>query len=117
MTQEEMKKRLYEIYQLDWVARHGYSLADIMHSMDELIHDDHIRDTEDGMQADIVAIFDEWEDEHGFRGGSIWVCFDEFCMTELYDFGYMQRLAKVGDQWGDGGLVEAYQDFINRRKA
>lgn len=36
MTENQMKHKLYDFYQLDWMMSHGYSLADLMHGMTEI---------------------------------------------------------------------------------
>jgi len=95
MTEKIMKRYLYDLYQLDWMMTHGYSLTDLMRGMNSeaVYHDEYIFDTEqDGMHADIERIFSEWEGDVGFPGGCIYVCFDEFCGAELTDIGYIKGL-------------------------
>ena len=111
MTKEQMKKKLYGLYQLDWMMSHGYSLADLMRGMNSeaIDHDEHIFNTEqDGMHADIERIFSEWECFEGFPGGCIYVCFDEFCGAELTMPDYIQGLLDVAD---DDELTEAYKKW------
>jgi len=102
MTEEQMKKRLYELYQLDWMMIHGYSLTDLMDSMTTIpeYHDgnisdyyEHEEDTESaGMRADIKGIFKSWEFDSDAFHGECWACFNEFCSTELTDIGYIKGL-------------------------
>lgn len=117
MTEQEMKKILYGLYQLDWMMSHGYSLADLMHGMNSeaVDHDEHIFDTEqDGMHADIERIFAEWEGDVGFPGGCIYVCFDEFCNAELLDANYISwLLEEVKDNRERNELREAYNKWLN----
>lgn len=117
MTEQEMKKMLYGLYQLDWMMSHGYSLADLMHGMNSeaVDHDEHIFDTEqDGMHADIERIFAEWEGDVGFPGGCIYACFDEFCNAELLDANYIPwLLEEVKDNRERNELREAYNKWLN----
>lgn len=108
MTEKIMKRYLYDLYQLDWMITHGYSLTDLMRGMNSeaVCHDEHIFDTEqDGMHADIEGIFAEWEGDVGFPGGCIYVCFDEFCGAELLDKEYilwlLDEVAKDDDDLRD----------------
>ena len=116
MTEEQMKKRLYGLYQLDWMMSHGYSLADLMCGMNSegVEHDDHISDTEqDGMHADIERIFSEWEGDVGFPGGCLYVCFDEFCGAELTMPDYIQGLLNAAH---DDELEKAYNKWLEKSK-
>ena len=129
MTEEQMKRRLYDRYQLQWMLSHGYSLQDIMKGMDSIpeYHDAHIQTRyveiepdspheiadviPDGMQADISGIFADWEYEFGFPGRSIWACFDEFCDIELLDKEYMLWLLdEVGKD--DDDLRDTYLEWL-----
>lgn len=99
MTEEQMKRRLYDRYQLQWMLSHGYSLTDLMRGMTAIpwYHDDNItdyyedeKDTEPaGMCADIEGIFSAWEFDSDAFNGSCWACFDEFCGAELLDKEYI----------------------------
>lgn len=112
MTEEQMKRRLYELYQLDWLMSHGYSLRDVIKGMGDyeaVDHDSHILDSEVGMRADIEGIFEEWESDVGFPGGCIYVCFDEFCGAELAMPDYIQGLLDVAD---NDELEEAYKKWL-----
>lgn len=60
------REELYRLYQLEWMARHGYSVRDILNDRDPG------RDFE----------------ENGFNG-SLWACFDEFLDNEYQDDGYI----------------------------
>ncbi len=112
ITEKQMLKELYHMYQLNWMTTHGYSLDDIMKSMDTLNHDDNIVDTVDGMKANIPDIFKEWQDEYGFNG-SLWVCFDEFCQTEALDQAYICGLINQNQDSDHRFLLrQAYWDWL-----
>ena len=123
MTEEQMKRTLYGLYQLDWMMSHGYGLVDLMHGMTEIpeYHDNWITDyyefeddTEpEGMRADIEGIFRAWEFDSDAFGGSCWSCFDEFCGTELIMPDYIQRLL---DAAHDDNLAKAYREWIKNVK-
>lgn len=118
MTEEQMNRRLYDLYQLDWMMTHGYSLTDLMRGMNSeaVDHDEYIFDTEqDGMHADIERIFSEWECFEGFPGGCIYVCFDEFCGAELTDIGYIKGLLDRVP-WEEG-LRDAYNQWLEDNNA
>ena len=118
MTEEQMKHRLYNLYQLDWMMSHGYSLTDLMHGMTEIpeYHDDYITDYyefEDslvpiGLKADIEGVFRAWEFDSDAFGGECWVCFDEFCGAELTMPDYIQGLL---DAARDDNLAKAYHEW------
>ena len=118
MTEEQMKQKLYDLYQLDWMMNHGYSLADLMRGMTEIpwYHDGWISDyyedeygTEpEGMRADIEGIFRAWEFDSDAFGGECWACFDEFCGAELTMPDYIQGLLDVAN---DEDLVKAYHEW------
>ncbi len=120
MTEEQMKKRLYDLYQLDWLMSHGYSLHDVIKGMDDheaVDHDSYIHDSEVGMYADIERIFSEWEGYVGFPGGCIYVCFDEFCHAELLDADYIPwLLEEVKDNRERNELREAYKKWLENNE-
>ena len=116
-NEEEMKHKLYELYQLDWMMSHGYSLINLMSELNnsgEEWHDQYIYDNGDGTEeagfhADVEAIFIDWGHERGFTGGEMWSCFNEFCDAELTMPDYIQGLLDVAD---DDKLTEAYKKWL-----
>lgn len=121
MTVEKMQKRLYELYQLDWMMTHGCSLGRLMSELNnsgEEWHDQYIYDNGDGtssdetgFHADVEALFSDWEKERGFTGGEIWSCFDEFCRAEMSDIGYIRGLLKRVP-WEAEALGDAYDEWL-----
>lgn len=62
----------YERYQLEWMIAHGYSLRDLMDSLDQV--------DRDGIVCNRDA-FDIWENDYGF-GSEIYVCEAEYDGSE-----------------------------------
>lgn len=113
MTEEEMKRRLFELYQLDWMMTHGYSLYDIIKGIGDhkaVNHDNYVHDSEVGMYADIESIFAEWEEYVGFSGNCIYNHFHEFCREELTDSGYIKGL--LDRVPSEEGLRDAYNKWL-----
>lgn len=133
MTEEKMKRCLYDRYQLQWMLSHGYSLTDLMQSMTKCYeyHDQHITDYYDeikpdspygiadvvpaGMKADIEGIFKSWEFDSDAFNGSCWVCFDEFCNAELLDKEYVLWLLDEVSQ-DDDDLRDTYLEWLKNNE-
>lgn len=64
---EISKKQTYEQYQLQWMIDHGFSLKDLMESMDRYFMND---------GDSIQELFEDWECDCGF-GGILYACKDE----------------------------------------
>lgn len=60
----------YENYQLQWMMDHGYSLIDLMRSMEEYFAE------EDTSNRSFEDLFNEWQDEYGFHH-ELWACKEE----------------------------------------
>lgn len=60
----------YENYQLKWMMDHGYSLRDLMQSMDEYYDDKYI------VGRTFDDLFTEWKNESGFNQ-ELWSCKEE----------------------------------------
>lgn len=113
MNTEEMQRRLYELYQLDWLSSHGYSVMDVVEEISECImdrisiemnssHSDYDvgqgrriggrryeKDTTDIYREEVAA----WSRDGGFLG-EVWACFEEFLDAEYTDVDYMLSLAR-----------------------
>lgn len=63
-------KTSYENYQLKWMMDHGYSLRDLMQSMDEYYDDKYI------VGRTFDDLFTEWKNESGFNQ-ELWSCKEE----------------------------------------
>lgn len=117
MTEEQMKKRLYELYQLDWMMTHGYSLHDVIKGIDDhetVEHDNYIHDGEVGMYADIEGIFNKWQDYVGFSGYCIYGSFHGFCHDELTDLNYIKGL--LDRVPSEEGLRDAYNKWYKENE-
>lgn len=83
----DIKKRAYELYKLDWMASHGHTLQDIAAVVAEL--------SDLGVPSE--EVFSEFE-QNGFSpNGEIYVCFDEFVVNEYQDMDYMRSLLSKED--------------------
>lgn len=122
MTEEQMKKRLYELYQLDWLATQGYSIEDVMSAMDEYSgwHDDYIESDKNGnMRADTAGIFHKWEKESDGLNGNLWMPFDDFCNIMLINHEYITSLIEgIGRFDNDTAteLTDAYNKWLEKDK-
>lgn len=81
MDSTAFKTKCYELYQLDWLRAHGYTLQDVF----DFVHEVH----EEGLDAD-VKIQDLFL-EKGFHG-ELFACMEEFLDTEYQDNDYMEKV-------------------------
>ena len=65
----------YERFKLEWMIQHGFSLADLMGCMEEMLQEDL---DGSGVHTDLKCLFADWEFGIGFPGGQIWPCEAEF---------------------------------------
>lgn len=91
---EKFRREAYRLYQLDWMANHGYGPMDLAASL--LAHMDGGAPDPD----DTATPYRSWELDAGF-GGECWACFDEFLDTEYRDKTYMPGIlpGSAFDQW------------------
>jgi hypothetical protein len=74
---EILKKQTYEQYQLEWMIDHGYSLADLMNSMEEYYKQAlEITGEDTRVGRTFMDLFNEWQNECGFDY-CLWSCPDE----------------------------------------
>lgn len=66
----------YEQFKMMWMIDHGFKLGDLISELDKLREDYYDKD------VSIQSLFEDWEDEYGFGGGSIWPCYDEFLTND-----------------------------------
>ena len=105
---EDFQKRIYGLYQLDWMQQHGWTILDMISSMQELILDNETIDSVDDIFFQVLQIF---EDDYGFKGTSeIYDNEDEFFAEDglyhekEYILGLCSRI--------DGGM-KLYEDYSN----
>jgi len=99
MTEGKMVDRLYQLYQLDWLMSHGYSLTHVFNVLQAA--------EEAGKKGrqKVVYFFG-----HGFDG-QIFSGFEEFCATELTDGNYIDNLIERAPADEQDALDEAYGIF------
>ena len=74
------KNRLYERFKLQWMIDHGYTLADLIDTLQEMCEE-----MDDAKNSDLQSIFTQWEIECGFNS-EIWPCFEEFLDSDYEEF-------------------------------
>lgn len=79
-----IKEKAYQLYKLDWLASHNYTLDDVLKKVWTIIN--HI-DFNIEVETDLMDAFEEV----GFNG-EIYACFDEFIDSEYQDRQYMECL-------------------------
>lgn len=106
------REKCYEVYRLDWMLRHGYSLTQMFSSMEQIWADQGETSPEE--------TFHNWEIDAGFGSGSIWVCFAEFLGAEYLDEDYMKCLFEMGYGFfldTEAALAEYRDDPLIRQDA
>lgn len=92
MNKKEFQREAYRLYQLRWLADHGFSVEDVVRRTME---------TEKAINAELDAgdyasnqdVIEEIETRDGMDGGSlIYACYKEFLETEYLDADYMKGL-------------------------
>ena len=92
MNKEEFQQEAYRLYQLRWLADHGFSVEDVINRTME---------TEKAINAELDAgdyasnqdVIEEIESRDGMDGGSlIYAYYKEFLETEYLDAYYMKGL-------------------------
>ena len=93
-TIEQVRQRIYELYQLDWLMSHGYSLWDVVRGMAaEAIEADRLDEGMDSIPEMVELGINAWMESVGFSG-ACWACFDEFFDYEYKDASYIKSLIK-----------------------
>lgn len=85
----DIRQKTYSMYQMEWMLRHGITLANIDEMVSELFRLK-AQDPED------KTTFSEYIEEYGFSE-MIWVCFEEFLECEYQDASYVKTLLSDGD--------------------
>jgi hypothetical protein len=75
-------KRLYCVYQLDWMISHGYSLYDLLKHLDKY------------GKGNVKTLFSDWEICQGFNN-EIWASYCDFQENEFLDEEYMGFLISL----------------------
>ena len=95
---EAFEQKCYELYRLEWMMSHGYSVVDFFDQIKRSIISQ-VADAEcpysitTQTQAEnaMQCAYEEF-DENGFGSGNLWVCIDEFLGAEYRDAAYMKWL-------------------------
>lgn len=101
MTKEQFENKCYEVYQLDWMISHGYSLSDYRKLLSELASECIEEETIEKIPTNAEEtenLFDAAEEmfqDEGFGSGSSFACKEEFLNAEYLDAGYMDGLLSV----------------------
>jgi hypothetical protein len=67
-------KQAYEIFRLQWMIAHGYTVLDLIKNLEAMIEEDQ---NESGVRTSLESLFKDWEFGIGFDG-VIWPCYQEF---------------------------------------
>lgn len=114
--EEFFEEKCYELYKLDWMLHHDYTLTDLLDRMKDNaemdVDDDAMSSATDGQSARtlIGASYSEVEDE-GFDGGEIWACMEEFLQSEFLDKDYMMHLFSLTNN--KKMLTDTYEKMMN----
>ena len=71
-------KQAYEIYRLQWMINHGFSIPDLIKNLESMIEEDA---NESGARTGLQSLFQDWEFGMGFDS-AIWPCYQEFLENE-----------------------------------
>ena len=94
----------YDLYKQDWIDTHTNSKMrlDAVRNYRGYV----LECIKEGFEIDS---FEEWIEEVGY-GGSIYVCYEEFCDAEYHDKDYICRLLRL---LGSIDLIALYYNDIN----
>ena len=71
-------KQAYEIYRLQWMMDHGFTIPDLIRNLESMIEEDA---NESGESTGLQSLFQDWEFGIGFDS-EIWPCYQEFLENE-----------------------------------
>lgn len=81
-------KIAYEKYQLDWMIQHGHSIDELFRILRIAIEENDAFD----ITSDTAEYAEHFFKKHGFYGGEMYVCYDEFLDAEYTNVQYMRQL-------------------------
>ena len=73
-------KKAYERFKLQWMIDHGFTLADLIACMEDMVCQD-LSGSE--IRTSLPSLFADWEYGVGFAGGSVWPCFEEYLQSDV----------------------------------
>jgi hypothetical protein len=108
-TIQQARQRIYELYQLDWLMSHGYSLFDVVRGIaSEAVEVDRENDGIDSIKQNVECGIHTWMESVGLDD-TCWACYDEFFDYEYQDASYIKSL--VQRQSRDSAiLLSLYRD-------
>ena len=82
LSYKSFRVECYELYKLDWIASHGYTLEDTAKEILALV--------DEGVSTE--EAFSEFEQNGYSPSGEIYACFEDFIENEYEDIEYMRQL-------------------------
>lgn len=79
---EQKVRKAYEVFKLQWMINHGFTLTDLIECMEIMLHED-MADSDE--RSSLQSLFADWEFGVGFVDGSVWPCFEEFMENEYQE--------------------------------
>ena len=76
--EENLKRREYQKFQLQWMIDHGFTLEDLIRELTVYAQDCEL-------ETPIDVIFEYWESDVGFDA-EIYPCYDEWLLNEGAEF-------------------------------
>lgn len=114
-TINDVRRHIYELYQLDWLMSSGYALMDVVRGCAKeavIVALNKCQDTPNAIEIyDIDPLkcveygICSWLDD-GF-GGACWVCYDVFLGAEYRDVSYIGELVKR-EPWSTDEIMSMY---------
>ena len=86
-----IKEKAYQLYKLDWLNSHGYTMEDIIYRVMSILDENDFDFKNFNMSGNDARYVLDLLEEIGFNG-EIYVCFDEFLNNEYQDEGYIMAL-------------------------
>ena len=116
------KKRLYNMYQLDWMLQKEYDIERLIDSIDCYVFDKKYgKSTHIGYNHEILRMYDDWLNEDGFKelniSRNIWLSFEEFIKTKFLQINYIVPLIlRLHDVEKRTLLLEWYKNYQREHK-
>lgn len=114
-VKEMFENECYELYKINWMLRHRYTLTDFVDRLKDnaemTVDRDGMMAATDGQSARalIDSAYTTFEDGNSFDR-EIWACKDEFLQSEFLDYDYMMHLFESVDN--NKALINYYKKEI-----
>ena len=86
-----IKEKAYQLYKLDWLNSHGYTMEDIIYRVMSILDENDFDFKNFNMSGNDARYVLDLLEEIGFNG-EIYVCYDEFIDNEYQDKDYIKTL-------------------------